>query len=228
MPKVYDTTIKDGDTCSFCGAPAKKRSRHTGNYSCEDNTNNCPAVRQKNANGLKVAYTEGRKTNQHFFDPTFDEKRAWSRGKTVVTDPRVSKRSLAEYFCANSTVARSAIRNLILKNNLLEYKCAECGIDSWNNKILSLQLDHINGENNDHRIDNLRFLCPNCHSQTPTFCGKNKNTGKHKVSDKVLLETLNQSDTIHQALRKLGLSIGKEHYRRATKLLEQNLNARVS
>ena len=41
-------------------------------------------------------------------------------------------------------------------------------------KKLSLQLDHINGINNDHRIENLRFLCPNCHSQTETYAGKNK------------------------------------------------------
>jgi 5-methylcytosine-specific restriction endonuclease McrA len=41
-------------------------------------------------------------------------------------------------------------------------------------KPLSLHLDHKNGKNNDHRIENLRFLCPNCHSQTATYAGKNK------------------------------------------------------
>ena len=57
-----------------------------------------------------------------------------------------------------------------------EYKCEGCGIGSeWNNKKLTLQVDHINGINYDHRPENLRFLCPNCHSQTDTFCWKNAN-----------------------------------------------------
>jgi 5-methylcytosine-specific restriction endonuclease McrA len=55
----------------------------------------------------------------------------------------------------------------------MEYKCQCCGISEWLDKPISLQLDHINGINNDHRIENLRFLCPNCHSQTDTYAGKN-------------------------------------------------------
>lgn len=55
-----------------------------------------------------------------------------------------------------------------------EYKCEECGLtDTWNNKKITIQVDHINGINYDHRPENLRFLCPNCHSQTDTFCWKN-------------------------------------------------------
>ena len=49
----------------------------------------------------------------------------------------------------------------------------ECGISEWLGNPLALQLDHINGVNNDHRLTNLRFLCPNCHSQTDTYAGKN-------------------------------------------------------
>ena len=68
----------------------------------------------------------------------------------------------------------SSLKKRVLKNNLIEYKCAICGISEWMNKELILQLDHINGDNRDNRISNLRLLCPNCHSQTETYCRKNK------------------------------------------------------
>ncbi|UWF79065.1 MAG: NinG protein [Bacteriophage sp.] len=66
-----------------------------------------------------------------------------------------------------------SLKKRLIKEKNFEYKCAICGIDSWQNKPISLHLDHINGINNDHRIENLRFLCPNCHSQTDTYCGRN-------------------------------------------------------
>jgi 5-methylcytosine-specific restriction endonuclease McrA len=62
----------------------------------------------------------------------------------------------------------------IVNENKLKYECDICkNIGVWNNKSITLQLDHINGVRNDHRITNLRFLCPNCHSQTDTYSGRN-------------------------------------------------------
>ena len=60
------------------------------------------------------------------------------------------------------------------KEGILEYCCQICKNDNWLGKPLSLQLDHKNGISSDHRLENLRYLCPNCHSQTDTYCGKNK------------------------------------------------------
>jgi hypothetical protein len=70
--------------------------------------------------------------------------------------------------------SRAGMRKRILRENLMEYKCNECGISEWKGKKLSLHLDHINGDRWDHKIENLRFLCPNCHSLTETYTGKNK------------------------------------------------------
>lgn len=79
-----------------------------------------------------------------------------------------------EYFIENSPVSRKEIKKVILKNSLKNYKCNVCGNEGiWNNQKLTLQLEHINGINNDNRLENLTFLCPNCHSQTETYCGKN-------------------------------------------------------
>lgn len=78
-------------------------------------------------------------------------------------------------FVVNSTTVRSVVRTKILQQGLIEYKCSHCGmLPEWNNKPLSLQLEHINGINNDHRLCNLTFLCPNCHCQTATWAGKTR------------------------------------------------------
>ena len=61
----------------------------------------------------------------------------------------------------------------LIKAGLLEYKCEKCGISEWQGTPISLQLDHKNGVHDDHRLSNLRLLCPNCHSQTNTYAGKN-------------------------------------------------------
>ena len=67
------------------------------------------------------------------------------------------------------------LKKRLLKECIIEYACVICGnTGTHNGKPLTLQLDHINGVNNDHRLSNLRLLCPNCHTQTDTYAGKNK------------------------------------------------------
>lgn len=90
-----------------------------------------------------------------------------------------------EAFAEGSTVRRTQIRDWIIRDHLIPYECSICGnTGEWMGKPMALELDHINGVFNDHRLENLRFLCPNCHATTDTYCGRNKRNKKEKVDKK--------------------------------------------
>lgn len=88
--------------------------------------------------------------------------------------PIKAKRELNDILIDGITLNGTDLKKRLVNELNWEYKCSECGISEWNNKKISLELDHINGIHTDNRIENIRLLCPNCHSQTPTFRAKNK------------------------------------------------------
>lgn len=80
----------------------------------------------------------------------------------------------SDVFFSERKCSRSSIKRRILDEDLIPYECETCEATEWQGVKLHLDLDHINGNPNDHRLENLRFLCPNCHSITPTYRWKNR------------------------------------------------------
>lgn len=78
-----------------------------------------------------------------------------------------------ELLARGRRVSRGHLRGRILKAGLKEERCEECGLTEWRGQPLRVTLHHVNGDGYDNRLENLRFLCPNCHSQTPNFSGRN-------------------------------------------------------
>jgi len=85
------------------------------------------------------------------------------------------ERNEGNVFCLNSTADQKTLRKFFYRRKDVDLRhCSVCGCDDeWNGKRLVLILDHINGQNHDNRIENLRLVCPNCNSQLPTFAGRN-------------------------------------------------------
>jgi len=102
-------------------------------------------------------------------------------GRAHGTSVTPLKQSLEEILVEDSTYRNTvALKQRLFKAGLLKEVCLKCGLlPVWEEEPITLQLDHINGDPFDNRLDNLRILCPNCHSQTKTFT-RSKTKGRYK------------------------------------------------
>lgn len=141
----------------------------------------CGSIRQVlNALGLREAggnYTQVKRyIKLHNIDISHFHGRAWSKGLKKPFNPRIP---LDKILVKNSSYQTYKLKKRLIRAKLKPVNCEECG---WagvsKDGRIPLELDHINGDSSDHRLENLRILCPNCHSLKPTHRGLNRSMQK--------------------------------------------------
>jgi len=194
---------------NICNYGCGKKAAYTlknGKKCCAISSNACLAVRDRNSKGVKNAYTTG--TKGYTYNPASN----W--GKKQYKEP------VDVWFTYNSKYTNSRLKKRLLDEQIKTWKCEQCGIVDWQGRFLQLHLDHIDGDDKNNNLDNLRLLCPNCHSQTETYC-KGGRTSKERISDKEILEVIPKHTTLVDVLRELNLKENGSNYYRIKKLKEQ-------
>lgn len=165
---------------------------------CGENANACPKNKQKNSAGLRNAYNSGiRKPASDLYKalPTETKERMnWNKGNNY---------AIFEYG------GKGGHKSALIKER---GRCCEvCKLSEWNFKPITLELEHVDGDGKNNVKENLKLLCPNCHSQTPTW-RRRKDTGnvkrQSKHSDEEIIDAIKTSENLHQVLSKLDLRYG--------------------
>lgn len=124
--------------------------------------------------GVRTMFMSRINTEGYDFSVFKENHKQYVKTYCVSKFNELNKVKLKDVLVENSSYSRVSLKRRLIQENIIEDKCSECSLSKvWNNKPINLQLDHINGIRNDNRIENLRLLCPNCHSQTHTFAGRN-------------------------------------------------------
>jgi 5-methylcytosine-specific restriction endonuclease McrA len=142
--------------------------------------------RRYNWRAVQAYYDAGHSVNDCVARFGFS-KQTWHAAKNsgkVVTRPH----AMPIKVLLSAPRDRAHLKKRLLKAGFLANRCAQCGLTDWLGKPLSLELHHINGEGQDNRLENLALLCPNCHSQTDSWGGRNSRRRLHRQNTEKLAD----------------------------------------
>ena len=191
--KVFDNKKWSGHTMTYCSK------------SCASKRPKSQSSKEKISKRLKEAYEKN--------------PQPWKRTRTHEEEQRRLAKCRETLERKYSEMSFDELPETWKRRKVFEeqdHACISCGLTKWLNQPILLELDHISGDRSNNSRDNLRGLCPNCHSQTDNWKGKKQ---KRKITDDEFLAALNSTTNIHQALVKLGLCKTGRHYDRARRLL---------
>jgi len=184
------------ELCEYgCGNIAAYRN-NSGRLTCAKSSNSCPVNKQKNSSRGKEAYSTGKRLSaKEAYAILSDELKSnmvWNAGKR---------------YAQFSYEGKGQHKNALISER--GYKCEGCGLSEWRGNRLVLELEHKNGDRKDNTRENLELLCPNCHSQTPTWRrGHVKGFRISKYTLEQAIEAIVSSENLSQVLEKLDLRYG--------------------
>ena len=190
--KEHDGSFGSGKYCSRACANSRVRTEET---------------KKKISEGVKtsVKFVEGNK--QKFVD-----YKELGKKLKQIADNKILE---AEY----ETLSFGRLKRRIeLEQN---GKCNHCGIDSWNGKPITLELEHKDGNHSNNHRSNLECICPNCHSQTETWRGRNKQSKRNKISDDEIVKAYIKTNSVRQTLLDVGLAAKGGNYKRVYSIVKK-------
>lgn len=198
---------------------------------CKTSYSYAEVIRKAGRKGGGSIQTLKKYIEQYEIDTSHFTGQNWNKGKTKKNDSRLAniaiaseKYQLEDVFKKDSSISQHGLRGYVERHQIVEYKCNICGCDGhWQDGVvIALELHHRDGDNHNNEIDNLIYLCPNCHALTENFKGKNKKDYSTKVvSEEDFVKALQEAPNIRQALLKLGLAARGDNYTRAKNLMRK-------
>lgn len=193
----HDGSFGSGKFCSRACANSRVRTKE---------------IKEKTSNSMKKAHEEGRAVSPNvLMTPEQIENSIQQR-----RDTWLNKLLKKEW----STLSPEMVRKRVLIEQ--KNKCNNCGLDEWMKQPLVLELEHKDGDHYNNDRNNVEGLCPNCHSLTETWRGRNKNKGKKKedvITEEQMVTAYLEKGNIRQALLKLDLAAKGANYGRVKRAL---------
>ena len=186
----------------------KCNNEHDGSFGSGKYCSRACANSRVRTEEVKKKISEGVKASEQFVrgnrEKYIDYKELGKKLKQIA-DNKILE---AEY---NTLTYDRLKKRIVLEQN---QKCNHCGIDEWNGKPIVLELEHIDGNHSNNERENLEAICPNCHSQTDTWRGRNKTNKRLKISDDEIVKAYIKTNSIRQTLLEVGLAAKGGNYKR--------------